>query len=215
MAYISNITLPTGKNILIKDDECRADLDKEIKRATDKEMALKNYIDDEMARAIDAEEKNTALINKEVSGLKEKDTEIETTIEVERDRAIKAETTLHNEFITAHHGNGTINKEYVESGTCSWVVIGRVCILTFNDVKFSNYVPSSQNVMIFTGLPKNTSYDMFGTISATNISPVPSPVTTRLLMRANETGVHVWYSSVSKTEALYNGQLIYFTDIIK
>lgn len=54
--YVSNVTMPNGTNVLIKDNECRTSLANEIKRATDKELSLKNDIDDEMSRAMDAED---------------------------------------------------------------------------------------------------------------------------------------------------------------
>lgn len=94
--YASNITMPNGTNVLLKDSECRSNLKSEIKRATEKETTLKNDIDDEMVRAMNAEEANTSLINKEVNGLNEKYNVLETSITTERDRAIAKENEILN-----------------------------------------------------------------------------------------------------------------------
>lgn len=45
--YVTNLTLPNGTNVLIKDSECRTNLSNEINRATKKETLLQQNINDE------------------------------------------------------------------------------------------------------------------------------------------------------------------------
>lgn len=67
--YVTNLTLPNGTNVLIKDSECRTNLSNEINRATKKETLLQQNIN---AEASAREQGDTALqtnIDNEISTL--------------------------------------------------------------------------------------------------------------------------------------------------
>ena len=68
--YVTNLTLPNGTNVLIKDSECRTNLSNEINRATKKETLLQQNIN---AEASAREHSDTALqtnIDNEINTLR-------------------------------------------------------------------------------------------------------------------------------------------------
>lgn len=79
--YVTNLTLPNGTNVLIKDSECRTNLSNEINRATSKETELKNAIDAEKLAREDFDHRLHQAIINETNRATSKETSLQNLIE--------------------------------------------------------------------------------------------------------------------------------------
>lgn len=79
--YVTNLTLPNGTNVLIKDSECRTNLSNEINRATKKETWLQNNIDTVESAREDGEHRLHQLIINESNRATKKEESLQNLIE--------------------------------------------------------------------------------------------------------------------------------------
>lgn len=109
--YVTNLTLPNGTNVLIKDSECRTNLSNEITRATKKETWLQQNINTVEQAREDGDNRLQQAINTEQSAREDMDYRLHETIINETNRATKKETALQNlieSINNAQHPIGSI-----------------------------------------------------------------------------------------------------------
>ena len=117
--YVTNLTLPNGTNLLIKDSECRTNLSNEIDRATKKETWLQTNIDTVEQAREDGENRLQQSINTEQSAREDFDHQLHQTIINETNRATKKETALQNSIEAINNAQHPIGSIYMSMNSNS------------------------------------------------------------------------------------------------
>lgn len=79
--YVTNLTLPNGTNLLIKDSECRTNLSNEIERATKKETWLQTNIETVESAREDGDNRLHQIIINETNRATKKETALQNSID--------------------------------------------------------------------------------------------------------------------------------------
>ena len=117
--YVTNLTLPNGTNVLIKDSECRTNLSNEINRATKKETLLQTNIDTVESEREDGENRLQEAINTEQSAREDGDHILHQLIINESNRATKKEESLQNLIESINNAQHPIGSIYMSMNSTS------------------------------------------------------------------------------------------------
>lgn len=115
--YVTNLTLPNGTNVLIKDSECRTNLSNEINRATKKETLLQHNINAEASAREQADQVLQTNIDNEAQAREQADQGLQTNINNEINTLSTMLSSPYNfkgdvASISALPASGNINDTY-------------------------------------------------------------------------------------------------------
>ena len=115
----------------------------------------------------------------------------------------QSQITALNNQLAKTTGSGTTNTTYISSGTVAWSKTGKMVVVYFSDITFSQGV--SGNIELITGLPKATDTVVFALFNYADNKAY------RFRISNTATSAYAFYAGIPSGANLF-GQCVYFTE---